>query len=516
MTRTKLIARDISEGLGKLPPQALDIEESVLGAILIERDALPSVVDILIPEHFYSENHQLIYSACRLLHSQGSPVDMRTVVSQLRKTGHLEIVDGMARIAELTTKASSGANINYHAGILIEHYIKRSIIQLGSDLHTKAYDDTSDGPKLLTTALENLKTLHDTVFSGSGPARIKALWEQTLLTTEPAEPPPLIHLDSTPVAWPGGHSLVSGQKKSRKTLWIVYMIALFLRNHHTSGDEVLLFDTEQSKKHAFKIRQKVHLLTGKYIPVFYLRGKSPEQRRQFVTDTVKYWPTPPRLIVNDGIRDMVNDINDAKEATECVVWLEQITLAQREGQPFPPHVINALHLNKGDGKVRGHLGAELQNKADTVFEVALVDASNTRGPSQVRCEASREEPFETLNFTHNDQGLPTIVTVQGKEIIQDDESRVKLHILFDNRILSYSEVIEEFQAHFACGQVRAKQLLAKFRQDGWVAKDGNDGKKSQYKLLISRIAPPPPPPKKAPNPNLFIESRAPETDKPPF
>src|SRR5688572_4562242 len=90
----KLLPRDISESLGKLPPQALDLEEAVLGALMLEKNALNAVVEFLKPEHFYVESHKIIYEAIVELFKASEPVDMRTVVNQLRKHGKLELVEG--------------------------------------------------------------------------------------------------------------------------------------------------------------------------------------------------------------------------------------------------------------------------------------------------------------------------------------------------------------------------------------------------------------------------------------
>src|SRR5690606_2398337 len=140
----KLLVRDVSESLGKLPPQALDLEEAVLGALMLEKNALNAVVEFLKPEHFYSEQHQTIYEAIIELFKASEPVDMRTVVAQLRKLGKLEIVDGAYKIAELTSKVSSGANIEYHARVIIEMAIKRDLIHIASKIHHDAYEDTTD------------------------------------------------------------------------------------------------------------------------------------------------------------------------------------------------------------------------------------------------------------------------------------------------------------------------------------------------------------------------------------
>src|SRR5882762_11984621 len=87
---TRLV-RDIAESLGKLPPQAVDLEQAVLGALMLEKNALTAVIEFLRPDHFYSEQHKQIYQAIVDLFSASQPVDMRTVVAQLRKNGKYEL-----------------------------------------------------------------------------------------------------------------------------------------------------------------------------------------------------------------------------------------------------------------------------------------------------------------------------------------------------------------------------------------------------------------------------------------
>jgi replicative DNA helicase len=159
---TKLVPRDISESLGKLPPQALDLEEAVLGALMLEKNALNAVVEFLKPEHFYAEAHKEIYTAIVELFKNSEPVDMRTVVHQLRKTAKLELIDsGAYKIAELTSKVSSAANIEYHARVIIEMAIKRTLIQIASKIHTDAYEDTTDVFELLDKTEQSIFEVSD-------------------------------------------------------------------------------------------------------------------------------------------------------------------------------------------------------------------------------------------------------------------------------------------------------------------------------------------------------------------
>jgi len=159
--KSKLLVRDIAESLGKLPPQALDLEEAILGALMLEKNALTAVVEFLRPEHFYTEQHKEIYTAIIDLFKNSEPVDMRTVVAQLRKAGKLELVGGAYYIAELTSKVSSAANIEYHARIIIEMAIKRDLIQIASQIHHDAYEDTTDVFELLDKTEQNIFQISD-------------------------------------------------------------------------------------------------------------------------------------------------------------------------------------------------------------------------------------------------------------------------------------------------------------------------------------------------------------------
>lgn len=157
----KLVPREISESLGKLPPQARDLEEAVLGALMLEKNALNAVVEFLKPEHFYVDAHKEIYQAIIDLFKASEPVDMRTVVNQLRKNGKLELAGGAYMIAELTAKVSSAANIEYHARVIIEMAIKRDLIQIASQIQHDAYEDTTDVFELLDRTEQSVFEISD-------------------------------------------------------------------------------------------------------------------------------------------------------------------------------------------------------------------------------------------------------------------------------------------------------------------------------------------------------------------
>lgn len=154
-TRT-LVNQDLGESLGKVPPQALDLEEAVLGALMLEKDALTNVIDILKPDTFYKDNHKEIFDTIVDLFNNSEPIDLLTVTNHLRKKGKLEFVGGAYYITELTTKVNSAAHIEYHARIIIEKAIKRELIRIASEVHRDAYEDTVDVFSLLDKTEQSL------------------------------------------------------------------------------------------------------------------------------------------------------------------------------------------------------------------------------------------------------------------------------------------------------------------------------------------------------------------------
>lgn len=151
----------LDTGLGKVPPQAIEMEEAVLGALMIERDALSAVIDMLHPESFYREAHQRIFAAIRTLFDQSEPVDLLTVQNELRRTGELEMVGGAIYLAGLTDKVNSAANIEAHARVVTENAIKREIISIATECQQRAFEDATDVFQLLDRLEQGLFTISE-------------------------------------------------------------------------------------------------------------------------------------------------------------------------------------------------------------------------------------------------------------------------------------------------------------------------------------------------------------------
>jgi replicative DNA helicase len=141
---------------GKLPPQAIELEEAVLGALMLDNEALSDTIDILKPEYFYKMEHQKIFDAIIVLFNESKPVDILTVIEQLKKMGTLENIGGAFYITRLTNSVASSANTEYHARIIVEKFIQRSLIQISSNIIKDSFDETIDVFDLLSKAEQDL------------------------------------------------------------------------------------------------------------------------------------------------------------------------------------------------------------------------------------------------------------------------------------------------------------------------------------------------------------------------
>ena len=142
----------IDTTFGHLQPQALEIEKTVLGALMVDKDAFTVVSDLLSPETFYDSRHNKIYEAIQSLNLHEKPVDIMTVVEELKLKGVLEEVGGAAYIVELSSKVASSAHIEYHGHILAQKFLARQLIQFASMIETDAFDETVDVDDLMQKA----------------------------------------------------------------------------------------------------------------------------------------------------------------------------------------------------------------------------------------------------------------------------------------------------------------------------------------------------------------------------
>ena len=166
-------------GAGRVPPQATDVEQSVLGAMLIEREAIPKAIEILSEEAFYTAKHQKVYAAMLSLFERGNPVDLITLTEELKRRGEIDAVGGAYYLTELTTKVASAANVEYHARIIAEKSLLRKMIETMSSLIGKAYDTSADAFELLDEVERDIFRISDTELRRPA-ASLNAVIKQTM------------------------------------------------------------------------------------------------------------------------------------------------------------------------------------------------------------------------------------------------------------------------------------------------------------------------------------------------
>lgn len=154
MTETKKNTRhkpiiDTPMVYGKVPPQAKELEEAVLGAIMLERNAFDQASELIRAEHFYLAGHQEIFRAFQELNRKGMVIDILTVCEQLRSMEKLDLVGGAYYVTKLTNSVVSSAHMAHHCRIIVDRWYKREVIRVCGELITEAFEDMGDAGELL-------------------------------------------------------------------------------------------------------------------------------------------------------------------------------------------------------------------------------------------------------------------------------------------------------------------------------------------------------------------------------
>jgi replicative DNA helicase len=238
--------------LGKLPPQALDLEESVLGALMLEKDALTDVIDILKPENFYKDANKEIYQSIIDLFNESEPIDLLTVTSQLKKNGKLEYVGGSFYVTQLTTRVNSASNIEYHARIILEQSIKRQLIEVSGEVQKDAYEDTTDVFDLLDNTEQSLFDISESHIRKNY-SQVKGLMKEAIDELQAKKtrkdgitgvPTGFIDLDNITSGWqPSDLVIIAGRPSMGKTALVLSMMRNASIDHEMP---IALFSLEMS------------------------------------------------------------------------------------------------------------------------------------------------------------------------------------------------------------------------------------------------------------------------------
>ena len=175
--------KDVEHSVGKLPPQNLEAEEAVLGAMLISQNDLIAPIGLLSSEMFYKPQHRIIFEAIKNLFVLRHSVDLLTVTDQLRKIGKLDFIGGVIQLQELTEKVSSSANIEFHSRIIIERFLKRKIIEVANVSISESYDQSFDVFEIIDNLQTEILSLTNKIGTNK-PKTLKQIIPDVLQTIE--------------------------------------------------------------------------------------------------------------------------------------------------------------------------------------------------------------------------------------------------------------------------------------------------------------------------------------------
>ena len=239
---------------GKVPPQARDLEEAILGAVMLEKAAFDNVIEIIRAECFYVDAHQRIFNACEKLAQKNMPIDMLTVVEELKSNEELDMVGGAFYISKLTMSVASSANIETHARILLEKFIQRKLIEISGEIITEAYVESTDVFNLLDDAEQKIFNITNNYlkknYDDIGDALTKALERIDKLRLQTSDisgvPSGFPSLDKVTYGWqPSDLIILAARPAVGKTAFALNLI----RNaamHPTNPVPVAFFSLEMS------------------------------------------------------------------------------------------------------------------------------------------------------------------------------------------------------------------------------------------------------------------------------
>lgn len=242
------------EQFGKLPPNATDLEENIIGALMIDKQAYSLISDMLIPECFYVDANQRIYEAISQLGEAKKPIDMSTVTEQLRKNGTLEEIGGAYKIALLTGSISTSAHIQFHTQVVYQKYISRQLIRFSSEIQELAYNDTEDLADILDKAEDEFTKITASINTSDGLEIQEAVSETINRFAEIQNNrnkgisthirTPLTSLNEAIIGWQAPDLYILG---GRPAMGKTQLAVLFAEKAATNG-RVLFFSLEMSIK----------------------------------------------------------------------------------------------------------------------------------------------------------------------------------------------------------------------------------------------------------------------------
>ncbi|MBO4778541.1 MAG: replicative DNA helicase, partial [Bacteroidales bacterium] len=238
---------------GKVPPYSESLEETVLGQLLINEDAIPDVMNYLKPEIFFIPKHQIIFKVMDSLYREASPITLMTVIDKLNAQNELDTIGGPAYISDLTMKVSSSANVEAHTKILVEKYIQRELISVSSQICEKAFSPECELSELTDFAEKNIMTVTDQSLKKRSIQNIKDVvanvYDQVLVARDAKRtiiglPTGFTKVDAITSGWQEGNMIVIAARPGMgKTAFVLTMLRNMAMDY---GRSVAMFSLEMS------------------------------------------------------------------------------------------------------------------------------------------------------------------------------------------------------------------------------------------------------------------------------
>lgn len=263
---------------GRIPPHSREIEEAVLGAIMLESDKGKLVYDFLGVNDFYVPEHEYIYEAILNLSKNGKAIDLLTINNELRNTGKLDLAGGSYYLAQLTGKVSSGANVEYHARVLTQKSAARQLIRLGGEMNIAGFNEQIDPYSSVLDAINKLSIILD--FKGKRALRVNKIINESLKKIEAEQENPelkiqintgLNDLDRLTGSFCGGDLIILAARPGMGKTAMALTFAKFNTDHKKAG---LIFSLEmQNESLGFRV-----LTMESVVPVRKLRTSELNER----------------------------------------------------------------------------------------------------------------------------------------------------------------------------------------------------------------------------------------------
>jgi len=366
-------------GSDELPPHSIEAEQGILGCIMLAAaEVLPLVQAAIGPEAFYHLPHRTIYDAVLAMASDGIPIDPITLWQRLKDAKELDGIGGIGFLSSLPDTVPSAANLEYYLDIVREKYTLRAFDKACAEAKAQLDANPNKAGIIVSKASEALLAISN---ASNGDSRVRKLIASRKFdpATPPADNPAVYTIRDVPTCTRGNLTAIDAHTKAGKTALIGAMIASALKpedfeadtfgitSANQAGFALLHFDTEQSRDDHWKLIDRVRRRAGlKVLPEwflsFWLAGIPLRDLEAIITEELngalkRFGGIHSTFI--DGVADLVANVNDP---CECNAYVSAL---HGQAIEFNCPIIGVIHSNPNSDKTRGHLGSQLERKAES-------------------------------------------------------------------------------------------------------------------------------------------------------